>query len=126
MKDYPLVGRLSVPPCGLMLTKEELLAYKGASEVPPGRVDAPIYIAVKGDVFDVSYGGKEMYGEGSPYIVFTGIDASRALAKMSFKPEDLESSALGDLSEAELKVLDDWHRKYLEARKYPIVGSLVE
>lgn len=125
-KDYPIVGRVSFPPTDLTLTKQELLAYKGGSDPPQGRIDAPIYVSVRGDIFDVSYGGKEMYGPESTYVIFTGIDASRALAKMSFKPEDLASDELSDLAESELKVLGDWHAKFKDARKYPIVGRLVQ
>ncbi|KAF9402477.1 hypothetical protein BGZ94_004899, partial [Podila epigama] len=47
----------------------------------------PIYVAIKGSVFDVST-KKEMYGPGAGYHVFAGKDASRALAKQSLKPED--------------------------------------
>ena len=124
-RGYPIVGRASVPPQGLTFTREQLLNYRGKGEVPPGRIDAPIYVSVCGDVFDVSYGGKDMYSEESPYFIFTGIDASRALAKMSFKPEDLQNSDLSDLSDSERKVLQDWHAKFAQSRKYPIVGRLV-
>lgn len=124
-KDYPIVGKVSTPPSNLVLTEEELKKVRGLSEVPPGRVDAPIYVAVKGDIFDVSYGGKEMYGEKSTYFIFTGIDASRALAKMSFSPEELNNRNIYDLSEGELKILNDWHDKFALKRLYPIVGKLL-
>jgi hypothetical protein len=53
----------------------------------------------------VSYGGKEMYqAPNGPYSVFAGRDASRALAKMSFDPADLNSSNISDLTEDEIKV----------------------
>lgn len=123
-KGYPVVGRVSVPPADLVLTLEALADFKGQGEVPAGRVDAPMYIGVLGDVFDVSYGGKEMYSAPSPYVCFLGIDASRALAKLSFKPEDLSSRDLADLSDTERKTLQDWHTKYANARKYPIVGKI--
>ena len=124
-KGYPIVGRVSVPPSGLTFDPEQLKGYRGKGDIPPGRIHAPIYVAVCGDVFDVSYGGKDMYSEDSPYFIFTGIDASRALAKMSFKPEDLQNTDLSDLSDAERKVLEDWHTKFAQSRRYPIVGKLV-
>ena len=62
-KCYPVVGLVSQPPTGLCLTKEQLRQHDGKQEVPAGRVDAPIYISLKRQVLDVSYGGKEMYGQ---------------------------------------------------------------
>lgn len=38
----------------------------------------PIYVAIKGRVFDVSH-KKDMYGKGAGYNVFAGKDASRGL-----------------------------------------------
>jgi membrane-associated progesterone receptor component len=128
-KQYPVVGRVSVPPSGRSFTKAELLATKegpDASKVPEGRVDAPLYMAINGNVLDVSYGGQEMYGPGAPYYRFVGIDASRALARMSFEPADLASSDLSDLTAEQQKTLADWEKKFLEAKKYPIVGKLVD
>lgn len=93
-------------------------------ELPDGRIHQEILICVRGKVFDVSYGGVDMYGAGSPYHIFAGIDASRALAKMSFDKSDLSSRNLSDLTDAQVKTLDDWEKKYLEAKKYPVVGVM--
>ncbi|KAL2932436.1 Membrane steroid-binding protein 1 [Bienertia sinuspersici] len=49
-------------------------------------------------------------------------DATRALALMSFDPQDLTGDTDG-LSESELDVLEDWELKFIE--KYPKVGVLV-
>lgn len=54
--------------------------------------------------------------------MFSGKDASRALAKMSKNEEDVVPSIDG-LSEKELEVLADWEKKF-EA-KYPVVGRVV-
>jgi hypothetical protein len=54
----------------------------------------------------------------------TGIDASKALAKMSFKPEDLESRDLSDLTSVQQKTLADWEKKFIVQRKYPVVGNI--
>lgn len=62
------------------------------------------------------------YGPGGPYAMFTGRDASRALALMSFDPKDLTGNTEG-LSESELEVLQDWEYKFME--KYVKVGQLV-
>ncbi len=55
------------------------------------RINPPIYLGICGMVLDVSFGGTAMYGPGGPYHRFAGKDASRCLAKMSFKPEDIDS-----------------------------------
>ncbi|XP_025776781.1 neudesin [Puma concolor] len=69
------------PPVRLF-TEEELARYGGEEE------DQPIYMAVKGVVFDVT-SGKEFYGRGAPYNALTGKDSTRGVAKMSLDPADL-------------------------------------
>lgn len=125
-KCYPIVGRCTVPPASQDFKRSDLAAFKGNSgrAVPEGRVDAPIYLCLSGRVFDVSYGGKENYGPDGPYLCLTGIDASRALAKMSFDPNDLASSDLSDLNEAQTKALGDWLARM--NKKYPAVGVLID
>lgn len=54
--------------------------------------------------------------------MFIGRDASRALALLSFKPEDINGNLEG-LSDAELEILQDWECKFME--KYARVGQLV-
>ncbi|KAK9067874.1 hypothetical protein SSX86_011985 [Deinandra increscens subsp. villosa] len=96
------------------LTLDQLKQYDGTDP------SNPIYIAVKGRIFDVTT-GKSFYGPGGSYAMFAGKDASRALAKMSKNDEDVIGS-LDGLTEKEIGVLDDWEKKF-EA-KYPIIGSL--
>ncbi|KAL3330115.1 hypothetical protein AABB24_034131 [Solanum stoloniferum] len=86
------------------LTADELKAYDGSD---PSK---PIYVAIKGRIFDVS-AGNSFYGPGGPYCMFAGKDASRALAKMSKNEEDV-SPSLDGLSEKEMGVLNDWETKF--------------
>ncbi|KAG6739196.1 hypothetical protein POTOM_056783 [Populus tomentosa] len=95
-------------------TADQLLQYNGTNP------SNPIYVAIKGRVFDVTT-GKSFYGPGGSYAMFAGKDASRALAKMSKNDEDITSSLHG-LTEKEIGVLDDWEKKF-EA-KYPVVGRV--
>ncbi|KAL5699063.1 Bifunctional protein GlmU [Ranunculus cassubicifolius] len=97
------------------LTKQELKQFDGSD------ASKPIYVAIKGRIFDVST-GKSFYGAGGAYCMFAGKDASRALGKMSKNEEDVTDD-LDGLSEKELGVLEDWEKKF-EA-KYPIVGKVV-
>lgn len=61
------------------------------------------------------------YGPGGPYALFAGRDASRALAKMSFEPQDLTSDISG-LGPFELDALQDWEYKFMS--KYVKVGTI--
>ncbi|KAF8392986.1 hypothetical protein HHK36_021227 [Tetracentron sinense] len=97
------------------ITEQQLKQFDGSD---PSK---PIYVAVKGRIFDVS-SGKSFYGAGGSYCMFAGKDASRALAKMSKNEEDI-SASLHALSEKEMGVLNDWEKKF-EA-KYPVVGRVL-
>ncbi|XP_018521762.1 neudesin [Lates calcarifer] len=96
-----------------LFTEEELKRYDGSEEAQP------IYMAVKGVVFDVTK-GKEFYGKGAPYNALVGKDSTRAVAKMSLDPADLTSDTTG-LTEEQLKSLDSVFEGTYKA-KYPIVG----
>lgn len=98
----------------MILTLDQLKQYDGTNP------SNPVYLSVKGRMFDVTT-GKSFYRPGASYAMFAGKDASRALAKMSKNDEDVIGS-LDGLSGKEIGVLDDWEKKF-EA-KYPIVGSL--
>lgn len=61
------------------------------------------------------------YGPGGAYALFAGKDASRALAKMSFEPQDLNGDIAG-LTPMELSSLNDWEYKFTS--KYVKVGTI--
>ena len=102
-------------------TPPELKFYDGTE-------NRPVYLAVCGQVFDVS-SGRNFYGPGGPYENFAGRDASRGLACGSFDEEiltpDLEGPLddLQGIDEEQLSVLTDWQTRF--ADKYLIVGKLV-
>jgi membrane-associated progesterone receptor component len=64
---------------------------------------------------------RAFYGPGGAYALFTGKDASRALAKMSFEPQDLNGDISG-LGPFELEALQDWEYKFMG--KYVKVGTI--
>ncbi|XP_062113841.1 membrane steroid-binding protein 2-like [Humulus lupulus] len=98
------------------ITQLELSAYNGSDP------NKPLLISVRGQIYDVS-SSRMFYGPGGPYAMFTGKEASRALALLSFKPQDMNDN-LEDLGPDELQVLEDWEDKFIE--KYPKVGKLVK
>lgn len=96
------------------ITADELRQYDGSDP------DKPLLMAIKGQIYDISQ-SRMFYGPGGPYALFAGKDASRALAKMSFEPQDLTGDVSG-LGPFELSALQDWEYKFVS--KYVKVGSI--
>jgi len=93
-----------------------------------GQGASPVYLAVRGRVFDVTP-GRNFYGPGGPYANFAGHDASRGLACSSFDEDmltkDLDGplDTLADLGPDEMDSLRGWEERFME--KYLVVGRLV-
>ncbi|KAA1118757.1 hypothetical protein PGT21_004786 [Puccinia graminis f. sp. tritici] len=104
------------PPKDTVFTPQELSQFDGSD---PSK---PIYVAIKGIVFDVS-NKREVYGPGGSYHVFAGKDGSKGLGQSSLKVEDAIAD-YSSLSEAELKVLDDWVAFF--KKRYNILGKVVQ
>ena len=102
------------PPCYDPITVQELSKFDGSYP------QLPIYVAIKGLVYDVS-AKRDMYGPGKSYNVFTGKDASCALGKSSLKPADAHAD-YSNLSADEMKVLDDWEKFF--QKRYSVVGKV--
>lgn len=98
-----------------------LLPYNGTDGMP-------VYLAVRGRVFDVT-AGRNFYGPGGPYANFAGRDATRGLACQSFDEEMLTKDLGGPLdkleglSSDELENLRGWEERFTS--KYLVVGKLV-
>ncbi|EJF65199.1 progesterone binding protein [Dichomitus squalens LYAD-421 SS1] len=97
-------------------TVEQLKQFDGTD------LSKPIYVAIKGTVFDVTRKA-DTYGKGKSYNLFAGKDASRALGMSSLKPEDAVSD-YSTLSEADLKTLNDWYDFF--SKRYDIVGKVID
>lgn len=111
--EPPTVFRTFTPPT--------LLPYNGTD-------NKPIYLAIRGAVFDVSRKA-HFYGPGGPYENFAGRDATRGLAMGSFDEEmltkDLEGPLddLTGLGEGEMESLGNWEESF--GGQYPVIGRLV-
>ena len=100
------------------------------SELKPfnGENNSPVYLAVRGQVFDVT-SGRNFYGPGGPYENFAGRDATRGLACGSFDEDMLTKDLQGPLDDLkglgpdEMQSLQDWEDRFSE--KYLVVGKLV-
>jgi membrane-associated progesterone receptor component len=109
----PTVFRTFTPP--------SLFPYNGLNNMP-------IYLAVRGRIFDVT-SGRNFYGPGGPYANFAGRDGSRGLACGSFDEDmltkDLDGplDTLEDLDGEQLEALRGWEERFQE--KYLVVGKLV-
>jgi len=127
-RNYPVMGKVvpdtNMPSSDCILSKEDLAQHSGTQEKPENYGAAPIYLALGSKVFDVSFGGVTMYGPNCSYEKFAGRDVSRALAKMSFDPADLENTDVSDCTEKQRKTLDDWIKTFEERKLYPIIGKL--
>jgi membrane-associated progesterone receptor component len=111
----------SAPVVFRTFTPSTLLPFNGVD-------GAPVYLAVRGRVFDVT-SGRNFYGPGGPYENFAGRDASRGLACQSFDEEMLTKDLKGplddlkNLNDEQLENLQGWEERFSE--KYLIVGRLV-
>ncbi|CAL9024747.1 unnamed protein product [Prunus brigantina] len=97
------------------MTEQQLRGFDGSDP------NKPLLMAIRAQIYDVS-SSRNFYGPGGPYAMFAGRDASRALALLSFKPQDINGNIEG-LGPDELEILQDWEDKFIE--KYPNVGKLV-
>ncbi|KAL6911732.1 hypothetical protein ACP4OV_000537 [Aristida adscensionis] len=96
------------------VTEEELRAFDGSDP------NKPLLIAIKGQIYDVTQ-SRMFYGPGGPYALFAGRDVTRALAKMSFEPNDLTGDISG-LDPLEVEALHEWEYKF--RNKYITVGTI--
>ncbi|CAM9444620.1 unnamed protein product [Ectocarpus sp. 13 AM-2016] len=88
----------------------------------------PIYIALKGEVYDASE-GRHLYGPGGEYSEFAGHDISRRVAHGASHSDRSSSTLLDDLSleglgRFEHMTLRGWEDTF-RARGYPSLGRVV-
>ncbi|KAH6564995.1 hypothetical protein BASA50_001619 [Batrachochytrium salamandrivorans] len=107
-------SQVSMASSQIHLTPAELSKFDGSDP------NLPVYVAIKGTVFDVT-SNREMYTPGQGYSVFAGKDASRALGMSKLQPE-LCVSDYSTLTEEELNTLENWFAFY--TKKYPVVGKV--
>jgi predicted heme/steroid binding protein len=99
----------------LNLSESELRQYDGSDPLKP------VYLAIEGDVYDVSH-RRKLYGAGGSYAFFAGVDAARAYVSGCFK-QDLTHDLRG-IDESKLEGLESWKQFYRNHDKYVWVGRV--
>ncbi|KAI1315015.1 hypothetical protein EDD11_001400 [Mortierella claussenii] len=105
-----------VPRKPIVLTQKELALYDGTDPTKP------IYLAVKGEVFDVTQ-GRAYYARGGGYGFFSGRDASRAYTTGCFQTH-LTHDIRG-LTSQQLADIDGWANFYRNHPKYYKIGTVI-
>jgi predicted heme/steroid binding protein len=108
---------------GLGLTVDELAEYDGRL-LPDSSERAPLFLAIRGRIYDVS-AGVAFYGPGRSYHKLVGKDATRAFCTGCLEPDCLISSTMG-LAPSQLKEADRWIELYEHHDKYKLVGAVRE
>mmetsp|Transcript_21724 Transcript_21724/g.29909 ORF Transcript_21724/g.29909 Transcript_21724/m.29909 type:complete len:268 (+) Transcript_21724:117-920(+) len=101
---------------GFTMTLAELAEMDGKTET------TPIYISVKGQIFDLS-AARHFYGPGKAYHALVGKEAASAFAKGCFTSQCL-STPMSQLTEQQLLEVDRWIDLYRNHDKYKFVGML--
>mmetsp|Transcript_5065 Transcript_5065/g.9660 ORF Transcript_5065/g.9660 Transcript_5065/m.9660 type:complete len:211 (-) Transcript_5065:167-799(-) len=95
------------------VTLEELRKFNGV-------LHERLLISVEGKIYDVTKRW-DLYGPGKKYNVFTGKDATYALAMMSAESASMNRFEY-ELNEEHKGILGEWIEKY--KKSYPVVGEL--
>jgi membrane-associated progesterone receptor component len=83
----------------------------------------PIYVGIRGNVYDVTRKGAGFYGPEGGYHLFAGREAARALAKGSLEQEEADNPDYSQLTLSELDALQSWESRFQD--KYDHIGFVV-
>ncbi|KAJ7657281.1 cytochrome b5 [Mycena polygramma] len=120
--EKPVKSIMQAPRDDLAPPKDDPFMLAQLKEFDGSDPSKPIYVSIKGTVFDVS-AKADVYGPGRSYSIFAGKDGSKGLGMSSLKEEHAVPD-YSELSEADRKVLDDWHAFF--TKRYNIVGRVVD
>ncbi|KAH7103015.1 cytochrome b5 [Auriculariales sp. MPI-PUGE-AT-0066] len=82
----------------------------------------PIYLALDGEVFDVS-AGRHTYGPGGSYHHFAGVDHARAFVTGCFKEH--KTHDIRGFTESQIGSLNHWKDFFRTSKKYFKVGTIL-
>lgn len=101
-------------------SNSRLFSERGLAEFDGSVPGRPIYLAIDGDVYDVTAG--KAYQPGGSYAIFTGVDAARAFATGCFKAH--RTHDLRGLTDTQLSSVEHWKKFYAEHKDYFKVGRV--
>lgn len=101
---------------GRLFSESYLATFDGRDE------NKPLYIAIDGDVYDVS-SNRRTYGPGGPYRHMAGVDAARSFATGCFATH--RTHDLRGLSEEQLQSVRHWKRFFADHKTYFKVGRVL-
>ncbi|KAH9894164.1 cytochrome b5 [Cubamyces lactineus] len=102
-------------------TNQRLFSESQLAQFDGTDAGKPVYIAIDGDVYDVS-SNRATYGPGGSYHMMAGRDAARAYGTGCFKTHLTHD--LRGLSESEMRGVQHWKKFYAESKKYTKVGRV--
>ena len=105
-----------------MTSEEKVFTVSQLAQYDGSDPEKPVYLAIKGKVYDVS-AGRSYYGPGGSYSFFSGKDATRAYITGCFD-QDLTHDLRG-LNDAEIATLQTWIDFYAKSSKYFSVGRVI-
>jgi len=101
---------------------DRLFTEEGLSRFDGSNSDLPIFLAIDGDVFDVS-SNRRVYGPGGSYHLMSGVDAARSFGTGCFK--DHRTHDLRGLTESELRSVNHWREFFRDHKTYHKVGRVI-
>jgi len=99
---------------------ERLFSEGWLAEFDGTMLGRPIYLAIDGDVYDVTMGAA--YQPGGSYAILAGVDAARAFGTGCFKTH--RTHDLRGLTEKELRGVAHWKKFYEEHKDYYKIGRV--
>ncbi|KAJ7046300.1 cytochrome b5 [Mycena alexandri] len=118
--EKPVKSIMQAPREDLAPPKDDPFTLAQLKEFDGSDPSKPIYVSIKGTVFDVTPKA-DVYGAGRSYNIFAGKDGSKGLGMSSLKEEHAVPD-YRELNESDRKVLDDWHAFF--TKRYNIVGRV--
>ncbi|KAI0260921.1 cytochrome b5 [Gloeopeniophorella convolvens] len=101
--------------------QQRLFSEHGLSAFDGSDPTKPIYLAIDGDVYDVS-SNRRVYGPGGSYALMSGVDAARAFGTGCFK--DHRTHDLRGLSEGERRGVEHWKTFFADHKAYHKIGRV--